>query len=148
MVPSPAPEGTANGASLLTSNQLQSDIFKVDPKPTITSMEPTATERLQRLMRDCGYSTARLENMYSELPPRKLRDDLVDYYFTNMSVLAFVLDEWNHLLMNLTEIGFVIRYPRTSSVPPTSRFWPMSKTWPIPITSDSCRCYSSCWRLP
>ena len=102
MVPSPAPEGTANGASLLTSNQLQSDIFKVDPKPTITSMEPTATERLQRLMRDCGYSTARLENMYSELPPRKLRDDLLDYYFSNMSVLAFVLDEWNHLLMNLT----------------------------------------------
>ncbi|KAM5540503.1 hypothetical protein V8D89_005961 [Ganoderma adspersum] len=92
MVPSPAPEGTANGASL-TSSQLQSDIFKVDPKPTITSMEPTATERLQRLMRDCGYSTARLENMYSELPPRKLRDDLVDYYFTNINWLRYPISE-------------------------------------------------------
>lgn len=93
MVPSPAPDGSANGTSF-SSNQLQSDIFKADPKPTITSMEPTATERLQRLMRDCGYSTDRLENVYNELPARKLRDDLIDYYFTNMSVLAFVLTGW------------------------------------------------------
>ncbi len=57
-------------------------------------MEQTATERLQRLMRDCGYSTDRLQNMYDELPPRKLRDDLVDYYFTAMSVFTFASLRW------------------------------------------------------
>ena len=52
MVPSPAPEVGSSGASL-TTVQLQSDMFQTNPKPPITSMEPTASERLQRLMKDC-----------------------------------------------------------------------------------------------
>lgn len=51
-------------------------------------MEQSASERLQRLMQDCGYSTDRLQNMYDELPPRKLRDELVKYYFDIMYVLV------------------------------------------------------------
>ena len=89
MVPSPAPESSSDSNSLHASH-LQSDLYKISQKPTITSMEPTATERLQRLMTDCGYSTERLQNMYSELPPRKLRDALVDHYFSTMSVLVSV----------------------------------------------------------
>lgn len=58
----------------------------MDQKPTFVPMEQTATERLKRLMRDCGYSSDRLQNMYDELPSRKMRDDLVDHYFTAMFV--------------------------------------------------------------
>lgn len=63
---------------------LPSDIFKGDHKPAIAPMEQTAIERFQRLIRDCGYSSERLQNMYDELPPRKLRDDLIDHYFATM----------------------------------------------------------------
>ncbi|TBU40114.1 hypothetical protein BD309DRAFT_927740 [Dichomitus squalens] len=92
MVPSPGPESTPDSTSL-NANNLQSDLYKINQKPTITSMEPTAAERLQRLMTDCGYSADRLQNMYNELPPRKLRDALVDHYFTAINWTRYPISE-------------------------------------------------------
>ncbi|KAI9001022.1 fungal-specific transcription factor domain-containing protein [Trametes punicea] len=106
MVPNQGPE--REGSSSV--NQLQSDIFKPDHKPGLAPMEQTAMERLQRLIQDCGYSSERLRTMYDELPPRKLRDELIDHYFTTInwtrypisehefraSYAAFIANEHNH----------------------------------------------------
>ena len=85
MMPSPVHDGSPRSMPF-SGNQNHNGYFEEDQKPTLTPMEQSAAERLQRLMRDCGYSTDRLQNMYDELPPRKLRDDLVNYYFDVMFV--------------------------------------------------------------
>ncbi|KAI0677610.1 hypothetical protein C8Q78DRAFT_961708 [Trametes maxima] len=107
MVP---PQGAEHEAAGNSFGLNHTDIFKPDNKPGLAPIEQTAIERLQRLIRDCGYSSERLQNMYNELPPRKLREDLIDYYFTTInwarypisehefraSYAAFVANEHNH----------------------------------------------------
>lgn len=83
MVPNPVVENDTSNGSLPVN---QADIFKSDHQASLAPIEQTAIERLHRLIRDCGYSAERLQNMYNELPPRKQRDDLVDHYFTTMFV--------------------------------------------------------------
>ncbi|KAI0349425.1 hypothetical protein OH77DRAFT_1415061 [Trametes cingulata] len=109
MVPTQGAENEASSSSFGNA-RLPSDIFKADHKPSLAPIEQTAIERLQRLIRDCGYSSERLQNMYNELPPRKLRDDLIDHYFATInwtrypisehefraSYAAFVANEHNH----------------------------------------------------
>ncbi|TFK89818.1 hypothetical protein K466DRAFT_544538 [Polyporus arcularius HHB13444] len=92
MVPSPADSSSAN--SPYSMNQASHDIFKMDQKPTLIPMDQqNASERLQRLMRDCGYSTDRLQNMFDELPPRKMRDDLIDHYFAAINWTRYPISE-------------------------------------------------------
>ncbi|RPD67176.1 hypothetical protein L226DRAFT_549800 [Lentinus tigrinus ALCF2SS1-7] len=92
MVPSPADSSAAN--SPYSMNQASGDIFKMDQKPTLLPIDQqNASERLQRLMRDCGYSTDRLQNMFDELPPRKTRDDLIDHYFAAINWTRYPISE-------------------------------------------------------
>ncbi|KAI0638176.1 fungal-specific transcription factor domain-containing protein [Trametes polyzona] len=109
MVPSQGAENEASGSSLAMTGA-HSDIFKPDPQQGLAPIEQTAIERLHRLIRDCGYSAERLQNMYNELPPRKQRDDLIDHYFSTInwtrypisehefraSYAAFLANEHNH----------------------------------------------------
>ncbi|KAI0750793.1 fungal-specific transcription factor domain-containing protein [Daedaleopsis nitida] len=90
MVPSPAAE-SSSGNSAYGMNKSTADML--DQKPTLAPMEQTATERLQRLMRDCGYSADRLQNMYDELPPQKMRDDLVEHYFSAINWSRYPISE-------------------------------------------------------
>lgn len=83
MIPSPAQDGSP-GSNSFSGAQSRHPHFSEDPKPTIVPMEQTASERLQRLIRDCGYSKERLQTMYDELPPQNLRDDLIKYFFLNL----------------------------------------------------------------
>lgn len=85
MVPNQGAENDASGSA----TPLPVDIFKPDNKSGLAPIEQTAIERLQRLIQDCGYSSERLRDMYYELPPRKLRDDLIDYYFSTMFVVPY-----------------------------------------------------------
>ena len=117
MVPSPAAESSA-GNSPFSNSQSTTDIFKVDQKPTLAPMEQTAAERLASLMRDSGYSPDRLQNMYDELPPRKMRDELVDHYFDAMSVLTSWTSAFGLLTLGLVATGLATRYRNTSSGPP------------------------------
>ena len=138
MVPSPAPDSSSGNTP-----KSNGDIFKIDQKPTLAPIEQTATERLERLMRDCGYSTDRLQSMYEELPPRKMRDDLVDYYFSAMSVLVSVTAvPIAHVLAIV--IGVVIQYRSMSSALPTLRSLEMNTTYRTLATFDFCLCYSWC----
>lgn len=139
MVPSPADSSAAN--SPYSMNQASGDIFKMDQKPTLVPIDQqNASERLQRLMRDCGYSTDRLQNMFDELPPRKTRDDLIDHYFAAMSVLTFVL---LHRITDTgdAETGLVIPYRSTSFAANMQHSLRTNKIWRTLITSVSCRYY-------
>lgn len=111
MVPS---QGQDNEASS-SSRQTHPDIFKPDRPPSLAPIEQTAIERLQRLIQDCGYSSERLQNMYNELPPRKLRDDLVDHYFTTMFVWRDAFQDGISDLY-VPEIGPAIQSQSMSSV--------------------------------
>ncbi|CDO75575.1 hypothetical protein BN946_scf184858.g15 [Trametes cinnabarina] len=81
------------GSSNAASTTVDSDLFKPEHKPGLAPVEQTAMERLQRLIRDCGYSSERLQTMYDELPPRKLRDELIDYYFTTINWTRYPISE-------------------------------------------------------
>ncbi|KAI0832409.1 fungal-specific transcription factor domain-containing protein [Trametes gibbosa] len=90
MVPNPVVENDTSNGSLPVN---QADIFKSDHQASLAPIEQTAIERLHRLIRDCGYSAERLQNMYNELPPRKQRDDLVDHYFTTINWTRYPISE-------------------------------------------------------
>lgn len=49
--------------------------------------EPSAAEKLQSLIQDCGVSPNQLTELLNDLPPRKVTDQLVDYYFDSLYVL-------------------------------------------------------------
>ncbi|KAH9943451.1 uncharacterized protein BXZ73DRAFT_40632 [Epithele typhae] len=84
------PDSGSGGSTFpVTHNAL----LEEESKPNITPMEQSATERLQRLMQDCGYSTERLQNMYDELPPRKFRDELVSHYFNVINWTRYPISE-------------------------------------------------------
>ncbi|KAJ8481774.1 hypothetical protein ONZ51_g5768 [Trametes cubensis] len=89
MVPNQGAENDASGSA----TPLPVDIFKPDNKSGLAPIEQTAIERLQRLIQDCGYSSERLRDMYYELPPRKLRDDLIDYYFSTINWTRYPISE-------------------------------------------------------
>ncbi|OSD04240.1 hypothetical protein PYCCODRAFT_1387107 [Trametes coccinea BRFM310] len=86
MVPNQGSENEANHTA-------DHDLFKPDHKPGLVPVEQTAMERLQRLIRDCGYSSDRLQTLYDELPPRKLRDELIDYYFATINWTRYPISE-------------------------------------------------------
>ncbi|KAF7977415.1 hypothetical protein HWV62_3552 [Athelia sp. TMB] len=45
-------------------------------------LEPSATDKLKSLVQDCGVSPHKLAELLQELPPARLSDVLLDYYFT------------------------------------------------------------------
>ena len=54
------------------------------PTPVLNRAEPTASDNLQCLIRDCGLSENKLSELLKELPPSKLTDTLINYYFKDM----------------------------------------------------------------
>ena len=89
MVPTPT-NGASPSGRAFSGSQSHSIFLQEELKPNLAPMEQSASERLRQLMQDCGYSTDRLQNMFDEVPPRKLRDELVDYYFDVMSVSSLL----------------------------------------------------------
>lgn len=46
--------------------------------------ENSAADKLNTLIQDCGVSPHKIPELLQELPPKKLMDDLIDYYFDHM----------------------------------------------------------------
>ena len=46
--------------------------------------EPTAADNLKTLIQDCGVAPHKITELVQELPPRRLADVLVDFYFASM----------------------------------------------------------------
>lgn len=57
-------------------------------KPPLTSieedLEPSAADNLKSLVQECGVSPHKISELLQELPPLRVSDVLVNYYFTSM----------------------------------------------------------------
>ncbi|KZP33000.1 hypothetical protein FIBSPDRAFT_811926 [Athelia psychrophila] len=56
-------------------------------------LEPSATDKLKSLVQDCGVSPHKLAELLQELPPTRLSDVLLDYYFTVLNWTRYALSE-------------------------------------------------------
>ncbi|KAH8113278.1 fungal-specific transcription factor domain-containing protein [Phellopilus nigrolimitatus] len=61
--------------------------------PMLQNAEPTAADLLQSLIRDCGLSENKLNELMQELPSRQRTDLLIDYYFKNMNWTRYPISE-------------------------------------------------------
>lgn len=59
---------------------------KSNPEGAEDDMEPSAADNLKSLVQECGVSPHKISELLQELPPQRLSDVLIDYYFTAMSV--------------------------------------------------------------
>ncbi|KAG6890571.1 hypothetical protein C0992_000579 [Termitomyces sp. T32_za158] len=47
-------------------------------------LEPSAADNLKSLVQECGVSPHKISELLQELPPARLSDVLIDYYFSSM----------------------------------------------------------------
>lgn len=47
-------------------------------------LEPSAADNLKSLVQECGVSPHKISELLQELPPQRVSDVLIDYYFTSM----------------------------------------------------------------
>jgi hypothetical protein len=66
-----------NGAGLLPA----ANGSKADSED---DLEVAAAENLKSLVQECGVSPHKISELLQELPPQRLSDVLVDYYFNAM----------------------------------------------------------------
>ncbi|KAF7775966.1 transcriptional regulator family: Fungal Specific TF [Agaricus bisporus var. burnettii] len=66
-------------------------------KPPLTSieedLEPSAADNLKSLVQECGVSPHKISELLQELPPLRVSDVLVNYYFTSINWTRYPLDE-------------------------------------------------------
>lgn len=58
------------------------------PKPPLAviedDLEPSAADNLKSLVQECGVSPHKISELLQELPPQRVSDVLVNYYFTSV----------------------------------------------------------------
>lgn len=115
VTPSSGSEHLSPGSSL-SVNQLPSDIFHSEPK-LLANSEPSAADKLKTLISDYGFTPTKIPDLISQLPPRRLRNRLVDHYFSAMCVF-FIVGNSRFVLKTAdqTEIGLVTLYRNKISV--------------------------------
>jgi hypothetical protein len=69
--------------------------------------ESSAADNMKSLIQECGVSPHKISELLQELPPQRLSDVLVDYYFTSLYVSCY-MQRWLILSSHLIEIGHVI----------------------------------------
>jgi hypothetical protein len=77
---------TGSSSSLLSSPRVGDDTktFVAAIDSVRQDAEPTAADNLKALIQDCGVPPHKITELVQELPPRRLTDVLVDFYFTSM----------------------------------------------------------------
>jgi hypothetical protein len=77
---------TGSSASLLSSPPVGDDTktFVAAIDSVRQDAEPTAADNLKTLIQDCGVAPHKITELVQELPPRRLADVLIDFYFTSM----------------------------------------------------------------
>lgn len=56
-------------------------------------MHGTPAENLQRLITDCGVSPHKVQELIQELPPKPFADRLIDWFFSNLNLVRYPIDE-------------------------------------------------------
>ena len=52
--------------------------------------ESSAADNMKSLIQECGVSPHKISELLQELPPQRLSDVLVDYYFTSLYVCCYI----------------------------------------------------------
>ncbi|BEJ11219.1 hypothetical protein CspHIS471_0106410 [Cutaneotrichosporon sp. HIS471] len=53
----------------------------------------TPAENLQQLIRDCGVSPHKVQELIQELPPKPFADRVIDWYFQHLNLVRYPIDE-------------------------------------------------------
>jgi hypothetical protein len=77
---------TGSSSSLLSSPRVGDDTktFVAAIDSVRQDAEPTAADNLKTLIQDCGVPPHKITELVQELPPRRLADVLIDFYFASM----------------------------------------------------------------
>ncbi|KAJ3570396.1 hypothetical protein NP233_g4431 [Leucocoprinus birnbaumii] len=78
--------GVANGDS-------QSANGKTSLTPLEDDLEPSAADNLKSLVQECGVSPHKISELLQELPPQRVSDVLVNYYFTSINWTRYPVSE-------------------------------------------------------
>ena len=58
--------------------------------PVGDDSESSAADNMKSLIQECGVSPHKISELLQELPPQRLSDVLVDYYFTSLYVWCYM----------------------------------------------------------
>lgn len=127
-----------------SSTKLKSNMITVGD-----DSESSAADNMKSLVQECGVSPHKVSELLQELPPQRLSDVLLDYYFTAMYVCGYM--HVALLIMNLllVETGLVIpSLKRIFALPtyPSAVMEEMELEQQISMMSVSSLCCSLFWR--
>ncbi|TFK43482.1 nuclear protein [Crucibulum laeve] len=77
-----------NSSQLVVSNGTKSVIEVVGE-----DLEPSAADNLKSLVQECGVSPHKISELLQELPPLRVSDVLIDYYFTSINWTRYPVSE-------------------------------------------------------
>lgn len=85
-------------ASRLRLQNLDQPEAEVDERAPSVDMddediEPSAADNLNSLVQECGLAPHKITELMEELPPQRMSDALVDYYFETMYVHRYIFIE-------------------------------------------------------
>ena len=63
---------------------------KSDMVMVVDDLESSAAENMKSLVQECGVSPHKISELLQELPPERLSDVLIDYYFASMYVCCYM----------------------------------------------------------
>lgn len=78
--------------------------FKLDS--SVDSFESVAADNMKSLVQECGVSPHKFSELLQELPPSRVSDVLIDYYFDSMYVYL-----WSHFYAFINGNSNWTRYP-------------------------------------
>jgi len=96
--------------------------------PLDDDLEPSAADNLKSLVQECGVSSHKISELLQELPPQRVSDVLVDYYFTSMCVVRWCTHSGASSWLPYPETGLVIPYQKRIFALATLRFVPTAVT--------------------
>ena len=68
------------------------DITKPKPKMiAVDDSESSAADNMKSLIQECGVSPHKMSELLQELPPQRVSDVLLDYYFTSLYVCCYMV---------------------------------------------------------
>lgn len=71
------------------SSKFQSPLSKpnlISSSSNVGDLEPSAADNLKSLVQECGVSPHKISELLQELPPVRVSDVLIDFYFSTMYV--------------------------------------------------------------
>lgn len=76
----------AEKSSKFQSPLSKPDLLSSSSNDVVGDLEPSAADNLKSLVQECGVSPHKISELLQELPPVRVSDVLIDYYFSSMCV--------------------------------------------------------------